>query len=502
MMLFGGGFLLSLAFFGQPAMAVLEGPSSSPPFGVLVEDTDPGDPDNKEQWGRAGGRTFSFTVYNSSEYLQLKWRATYVALAFDGEVTDGTSEIMAYDSDDSGVAMWTGQTQVKVLNETTGVYEEHTVGTKFRLTVTDDAAALVPYTVMPDGLPLFDLEDLTPNASGEVLFNANLQMMAQMPLHGSTTAICNITSPTVGNYYPALDVFDCLQTDPADIRPAISDFEHGFFYEVSAFSLGDHDEHIAGLIDALQGTTDEIWTWSGFLYDEVPARLVGVDGRLLDLSSQLTNVGGDVIGAVDGVSLTLGGIGSDIDYLRERVDGIHSTTLGLPPMWLMLYLFGLEEWAALAGIEIPEGVPPLDDVIGLSQWYQKIADIESKVDNLQTALGAAAKLDIQVKDFQSEGGKGKETVPTKRFIVLLTENGNPVDGDITSISAIVDGGSTSMEPIGDYTAVQIGTGIYEMAVPLAGPLAGIKILFIQASYNGNPGTINGSKLFTVGLHTE
>lgn len=78
---------------------------------------------------------------------------------------------------------------------------------------------------------------------------------------------------------------------------------------------------------------------------------------------------------------------------------------------------------------------------------------------------------------------------------LLKENGNPVDGEITSIAAVVDGGSTSMVPLEDFSAAQIGQGIYEVSVPLDRSLHRVKLFFIQASYTENSNIINGSKLF-------
>ena len=182
----------------------------------------------------------------------------------------------------------------------------------------------------------------------------------------------------------------------------------------------------------------------------------------------------------------------------------------------MLYLFGLEEFIT-PDMGMPTDVPSLTLVLPLSPWYQEIDDVEEelanidqKVDGLaaqiasvQTALGEATELDIQVKDFQSEDVKDKDAGSVKRFVILLKANGIPKEGGIiTSIDAVVDGGDMSLVPIDGFTATELGSGLYALEVPLADSLDGVKVLFIQAFYTEGSDTIYGSKLFTVGLHTE
>ena len=165
----------------QSAMA-LEGPTENLPYGVNVIDSDPGGPDDKEQWGRDGGRTFMFTIFQSNEYDELKWQTVDVGLAFDGAIDDA-DENLTFDSIVGGSAVWTGSTMIEVLDEGTDTYEEVTVNTEFILTVKDSGDSLVPFETM-NGLPTVDIKTLSP-----ALFTATLEMKAQVPPHDSITGI-------------------------------------------------------------------------------------------------------------------------------------------------------------------------------------------------------------------------------------------------------------------------------------------------------------------------
>ena len=71
------------------------------------------------------------------------------------------------------------------------------------------------------------------------------------------------------------------------------------------------------------------------------------------LGDHVTAVGDDVLTAVGDVSVALGDVGSAVSHLDGRVDEILAQTAELPQMWLMLYLFGLEEMIEPLGLEIP-----------------------------------------------------------------------------------------------------------------------------------------------------
>ena len=116
----------------MPSVMALEGPTASLPVGVNVVDSDPGGPNDKEQWGRAGGRTFTFNIFQIDEYSQLKWQPIDAGIAFDGAI-DQAGEILTLDFMGAGTAVWTGNTTVEVLDENTWTYETVAVNTPARV---------------------------------------------------------------------------------------------------------------------------------------------------------------------------------------------------------------------------------------------------------------------------------------------------------------------------------------------------------------------------------
>jgi hypothetical protein len=82
-------------------------------------------------------------------------------------------------------------------------------------------------------------------------------------------------------------------------------------------------------------------------------------------------------------------------------------------------------------------------------------------------------------------------------------NGVPKEGGIiTSVDAIVDGGEISVVPVVEFTATELGGGIYAAEIPITDSIGGAKVLFMQVSYTENSDTIYGSTLLTIGPHTE
>ncbi len=97
--------LIVLVGTNQPAMA-LSGPVQSLPLGVNIDDSEtlpPEDPGYGEQWGRDGGRTMTFTIFQVSEYDPLEWRPVNVGIALDGAI-DAASETLTYTNIEGGKA--------------------------------------------------------------------------------------------------------------------------------------------------------------------------------------------------------------------------------------------------------------------------------------------------------------------------------------------------------------------------------------------------------------
>jgi hypothetical protein len=364
--------LVGLLGLLQADVAALEGPAQSPPLGVSVVDSDPGGPDDKEQWGREGGRTFTFTIFQVDEYDQLKWQPIEVGIAFDGAI-DAAGEILTFDSMGVGTAVWIGDTEVEVLDENTNTYETVTVNTEFILTVKDGNDSLVPLVLM-NGIPTVDINTLTPTG----LFTAKLEMRAQMPSYDSVTAICPYASPTVGEYYPALDVFDCLQTNPAYDRPAISMFEYGFFYELSTeCDLCEHATYMEGLVGDVQDSVDDIYMWTDFLYEDWPLRMDGINDAHEGINANIAAVEGKV----DHVDTMVDAISADVGNCADQdsVDDIKDI-VKLDPDWHLL-MFGLEDF-----IQDPVLKTYVPAVLAMSPLYQKLDYINETCTQMSTQM--------------------------------------------------------------------------------------------------------------------
>ena len=484
---------LALAFcfiLVKPSMAVLEGPTQIPFYGVDFVDNDTGDADNKEQWGREGGRTFEFTVYNASNYDQLIWEPSHVAIAFDGEV-DSVDETLTYDSDDGGTAVWTGQTQVNML--VAGAYSWVSVDTEFRMTVRDIDDNIIPYTVTLDG-PSYDLTGITANLSDEVYFSAQLEMRARMPSYDSVTTLCYdpggpvnySTPPIVGEFYPALNVFDCLHIDPSYDGLALTEFDYGFWYELSSIvdvDLNEHDAHITALIDSVQTTVDITSTEVTFLFEDWTPRITGLISDHAGIRDHLNILGGainNVNTAVNDVNAIVSNLSfPDIDLtsLTERVDRLPTTDM-------LFLMFGLEPF-----IQDPELQGYVPVVLENSPLYQAVIPLNGKADDLLEAVGNmnldlspvvtamqtnAATIQGEVSELNTKAEAIKNTVEQ------TSQNVTDVAGQAASIGAAVDSASNTLDTVNNTTsntqtivnnltdtATEINTKASEMEVRLA-----------------------------------
>lgn len=436
--------LISIVALPEIGQGIMSGPVQSPPHGVDIVDSEtlpPEDPDYGEQLGRDGGRTLTFTVFQVSEYSQLRWQPTDVGLALDGAI-DAAGESLTYNSIVDGKAIWTGNTQVEVLNEATSVYESRAVNTKFILTVKNASDSLITFEFV-DGAPAVNLKALSPNPSDEVEFTATLEMKVQVPSHDSITAICPYTAAAFaeGVFLPALDVFDCLQTNPVYERPAISMFEYGFFYEISlpTLDLEAHDEHMEELVGGVQTTVDNIHMWTQFLYDDWPGRIGGLNAGQMQIEDNIGVLGG----TLDGVVMTVGDTNAKVDSLTgqldqldtvlnnvlNKLDGIDESVGELPILPdLLLLMFGLTEFMQDEDLKL---LFPL--VSENSPLYQGMDSIEAKLDVLTSKIDEIAaevnkKLDIEIFQMSTKG----ECV----YHVGASIEGLPVEIDLAEAYAV------------------------------------------------------------------
>jgi hypothetical protein len=521
----------------QPAFAIT-GPEANPLAQVVISnDTDSGD---GEQWGRPGGREITFSIIDISQFTLLLWGAVdedAVGIAFDGELNP--AERLTYTSNPTtGQAVWTGQTQVEIA---TGVSSTawFDVDTKFILSVEDSVGNPVAFTFdSVTGLPRVDVTGLIPS-----IFTARLEMLAKNPSSEYTECDGGETPIPEGQFGPALDVFDCLMTLPTADEHAITEFNGGFFYDSAGeiLDLEEHDAHITGLIDVMEAKADDLSLKVGFLHEDWPnvwSEVFDFQGVMLGEISNLNGIisGYDSVfsaleakadnlnGLVSGFDAAFGALEAKADSIPQRFDEL-SNQLNelpfherfnrldqLPDTSLFLLLFGFPPEI----IGNPE-MPPFDFVRDNSMLYQVLDALEAKADaletkaddlaeqiaSLQASTGEATEIDIQVKDFKSLELKGKETETIKRFVILLKVNGVPKEGGIiTSVDAIVDGGEISVVPVVEFTATELGGGIYAAEIPITDSIGGAKVLFMQVSYTENSDTIYGSTLLTIGPHTE
>lgn len=358
-----------------PVMA-LEGPAESLPLGVDIVDSDLGGPDDKEQWGREGGRTFTFTIFQVDEYAQLKWQPIEVGIAFDGAI-DEEGEILTFDSMGVGSAVWIGNTTVEVLDEDTGTYETVEVNTEFILTVKDSYDLPVSFETM-NGLPTVDIKALTLPA----LFTATLEMRAKVPPYDSVTEICPYAAPTVGEYLPALDVFDCLQTNPAEDRPVISMFEYGFFYELDdpnllSLDLAEHDAHMEELVGGVQTSVDDIYMWTNFLFTDWPLRISGINDAHAQINDNLAIMGS----TLDEINMLVENSCTQSDQ-QQVLDELNDIEEDLTPMFdYHLLMFGLGPF--MQDQELAQYVPA---VIDNSPLYQKLDAMNETCTQMSTQM--------------------------------------------------------------------------------------------------------------------
>ena len=230
-----------------------------------------------------------------------------------------------------------------------------------------------------------------------------------MPSYGTTTAICPYTppEPNVGLYYPALNVYDCLHTNPANPTPAISDFEYGFFYGLETLSLDEHDQHMEELVGDVQSTVVTIQTHTQFLFDDWPGVIGEFRGRHDQTQDGIASLAG-----------TLGAHGNAISVVDDKVDDIASTlqswsdpsgqldqiqeqTADLPNALLLLLMFGVE--ADEVGLPPDPNLPGFEMVEQVSDLYQGLAALGEALDSHIAALmSQVEEKDQVIADLQSQ----------------------------------------------------------------------------------------------------
>jgi len=511
------------------------------PGDVQFVDDDPG---NGEQWGRSGGRNYSFSNFDLSLFTGLVWGpvdGNSVAIAFDGTVNTGTAEYLSYSAGQSslasGLAVWVGSTQVQLFPGLSIA----PVDTRFELRVTDGFGNPVPLSFDPvRGMPQLDV--LT--TAGQ--FNANLRMLAK--LTSSST------------FQPALDLFDALDTNPTQTELAQTSFVHGFFIEsVTALSLDEHDANMFQQTDQILGDLDflKIEAVGGFsglrqkvddygnqassqLFDlqgtnaEILSRLsavgAGIDGLAETTNGQILNNLLEILARIDGLTAN-GGLatGVDVEVARQDIQRVRGDVADL--LKTLLILWGIEFDAQgnpdpstlrtirslasqqsvdglhlksdllstlvvdqTAALSSQQSVDEVRDGIGalLSQDQACASQVGALLDRLaelEAALETSAQQQLELQVAPSPRSSKKH----ERLVIFTSEAGQPVETLITSVMAIPD--KQGFEPVPVPFDVQpVAPGLVDIEVLLPRSLRSTSLLLIQAEHDHPTGAHHGSVL--------
>ena len=268
------------------------------PGGGSRGDSDSG---NGQRWGRAGGRSWAFTINQPSNFSAISWGlapGSRPTLAFDGAV-DAATETMTLTTLTLGQAVWTGEAQLPLLGG-----GSMPIPTRFTLTVSTGGS---PLSLGPG------LGGITTgvNVQGLSSFNANVLFEMQ---YG-------------GVWSPVLDRYDSLTITVPGLPPntnegpVMTGVSTGFFYEGDVgMSLEDHDAHIAALLGPIASQV-------AFLHSELPGRVLNIDNATNEIKNTLFPLTSQVDQILQKVNMLGTGGGSnattqDIQMLAGLLGGL------------------------------------------------------------------------------------------------------------------------------------------------------------------------------------
>jgi hypothetical protein len=412
---------------GAIGSAAAEGPVDplNLPGGVAVTDSDPG---NGEQWARASGRNFNFAVGDLARFSALGWGihdGSVPGAAFDNNI-DGsrlTTEYLSFNGAESnlanGVARWVGAAEITLVAAQAGVYE---LPTRVTLTVTDHVYAPLPLAMVADEVdPGIDIKNDTVGT-----FNVNLLFEVQYSL---AIPAGSMIGPGDDAWYPLLDLFDLLDTGVAQDGYAHTQVSTGFYYTLAGpgLTLEQHDQTVHEVLAEIENDTD-------YLQIEVPARLIGIDNRLLTFSEQVLGVEG-AVAAVDAIIRAASA--NVLPYLATRDDVRDaSRDLGESFSELLLMALGILPLGGTFPDDIDFGKVPLSGVAEQNSVDAMQADVEmlqADVDELAAHVMEhfGADLRVEVVEIADPGNQRY-----RQWLVKTTRNGSLVDADLIGLLAI------------------------------------------------------------------
>ena len=430
------GMCLSTPF---PAFAVGPIGPGGVPGGVTVVDNDV----SGETWGRAGGRSVTYTVNNPSEFTSMTWGAvgvTPVLLAFDNNV-NAPGETLGLVNVTNGVAVWTGQAAIPL---STG--GSLTLETRFTLTVVDGSNTPIPLA-SPLGGHVVGMNVLSPGGpfTANLLFEANHNGSHGLP----------------PGWTPALDLFDALPTlpgnPPGTTGPVLTTFESGFFFEETTETpIDDHDQNMFSQTNMIKEDISDLEGKLEHFQLEALPRLITAETAHQNLLNAFNQLPGDhqsILNAINQVSQSLQDINLPNDVVATE---------------LMLILFGLAPCPPEAGA---------------------LCDTATFISDL-------AKKEIKIQSVMVSGGS------SPRWL-LTTVDGELVDVDLDRVLAITTKPSTNAADVTDMaTPVPLTVGLLEVSVSLPPHSKKAKVFQIDLDFSNDTDIVAQGSVLISSKHSD
>lgn len=477
-----GSVLLAILLAALPAYAEQQVSASSLPGGVTVIDSDI---NNEGLWGRAIGKEVTFSNFDLARFSQLHWGVTDaqgVGMAFDGEITTGTGEVLSYDAAASnlatGVAIWSGNSAIPTINGPLAVE------TRFMMAVSDGSSSPVS------------------------LLNVNLLPRVDvLGVAGTFTVLMKMQVFYNNTWQGALDVYDYLHTSGDE--QVMTSLYSSFFVEFAqgqGMTLEEHDSN-------LQQRSFEILNRLDFFQNETLGHLEFLEletiGRLNSLSGSSSNIQGDLsllngsMAHVEGSLANLSNVTLDVQGRLDEVQNLLyelSACSGggdIDARFEELVNILVQLW----GIELDPNGQPYPETITLVRWLARQESVDEAIVLIQTLSDQVTALDARFEDVGAT--LVLEAMPStivsagdKSLLVHTSLAGQQVDAIITAVDALSEEGSGGFAstPV-NFLTTPVASGLQQLGLDPPNKLKASKIYLLKAEYQTPGGmTLYGSTL--------
>lgn len=400
-----------------------------------------------QRWGRAGGRTITYHVAAPNTMSALSFgvvQNTQPSLAFDGSVTQATSELMTYQpglsNPGQGIAVWRGAAFLQLVNQA-----PFPVNTQFTLRVTTTNGTPIPMAVAFGGpYPLA-------NVLSSQDFKANLLF-----------EMSDVNNPAV--FHPVLDYYDGLPTpqgNPPNTNqgPVMTGVSTGFYYTAvpTGMTIEQHDAHLQSLFDSVTPQINNMNGKINFIRQDWDGRWTGIQDQVFDTKTSINNtLMQSIMPTLSQIQQSLGGLGNnsqlatknDVQSVKDNLMGVLMIMIGIDPCPAsMVGQAFCDDFKSLRTL----GAASNQILIGLNNASTAIGDVNGKADgiliglnNANAGIGAAnGKLDTAATKLN--------TLATQTSVdgILIGLNNalqgvatqssvNAVDGKVSALSAKID----------------------------------------------------------------